>query len=194
MPDLFPPDVLGTKKYMAPELAMTVELPLHDPRKNLPNINTDLHSLAVLIYEILFLRHPLEGPRIFSENVTEDDELRYGKSAVFIEDPKDDSNRPDNLWPTIDAVGEDLSTLFIRALCAGLHAPELRPTALEWEDALSRVLDRLIPCTNSGCWRKWFVSLGEKQAVCPYCKTPARKTVFPIMRLFRRYDSGQVQI
>ena len=34
--------------------------------KKQPSIETDLHALAVLIYETLLLRHPLAGPKVRS--------------------------------------------------------------------------------------------------------------------------------
>ena len=46
---LFPPDVVGTKGYIAPEVLATVHLPLQDSRAELPNMRTDLHALAVLM-------------------------------------------------------------------------------------------------------------------------------------------------
>ncbi len=46
--------ILGTLGYSAPEI---------DRGESSPTIRTDLHSLAVLIFKILHLHHPLEGIR-----------------------------------------------------------------------------------------------------------------------------------
>ena len=94
VPGILPPRVLGTDQYMAPEIVATYELPIHHPLKRLPCIKTDLHSLAVLIYETLLMRHPLIGGKIHSKNdPDEDDKLMLGKRALFIENPDDTSNR-----------------------------------------------------------------------------------------------------
>ena len=45
-------NVLGTPKFMAPEIITC---------NSLPSTQTDLYSLAVLLFYILFLNHPLEG-------------------------------------------------------------------------------------------------------------------------------------
>src|SRR5262249_47460962 len=61
---LYPPDVLGTKGYIAPEVLTTMHLKLNDPNRKHPNARTDQHALAVLIYQYLLRRHPLDGKRV----------------------------------------------------------------------------------------------------------------------------------
>lgn len=170
VPGLFPPEVIGTRGYIAPEVLETIEYSFDDPRRKLPSSYTDLHALAVLIYEYLMLRHPLVGPKIFSINSPEkDDYLAFGPMAVFIEHPNDLSNRPDDLNITIKDLGADLESLFLRAFVEGLHNPDARPTAMEWEKALIRTQDMLYPCENSMCAAKWFVLHDENNPVCPFC-------------------------
>jgi len=41
VPGLYPPDVLGTPDYIAPEVLATQGLPLGDPKRNLPSNLTD---------------------------------------------------------------------------------------------------------------------------------------------------------
>ncbi len=94
---LFPPDVMGTKGYIAPEVLSTAHLPIHDPQRKHPNARTDLHALAVLLYQYLLRRHPLDGKRIPPQAKTAEEQelLSYGSEAIFSENPTDASNRPE---------------------------------------------------------------------------------------------------
>ncbi len=172
VPNKYAPEVVGTRGYIAPEVLATMELDADDSRRCLPCVQTDLHALPVLIYEYLFLRHPLIGPKIYSaESAEQDDFLAMGPMATFIEDPNDTSNRPPDLEVTISALSRGLERLFLRAFVDGLHNPAERPSAMEWETELLRAWDRLIPCQNPQCSAKWFILRDESSPVCPFCKT-----------------------
>lgn len=172
VPGLYPPEVAGTRGYIAPEVLTTMELDRNDPRRFVPSSETDLHALAVLIYEYLLLRHPLMGPKIFSsESAEKDDFLGLGPQALFIENPEDTSNRPSNLEVTIKDLGPVLEGLFKRAFVDGLHSPQLRPSAMEWERGLVQTWDLLHKCSNPDCSAKWFVLYDVNNPVCPFCHT-----------------------
>ena len=160
---------MGTMGYIAPEVLETSHLPFDDPQRKLPCTYTDLHALAVLIYEYLLQRHPLQGPKFYSSDPNEDEFLAMGSKALFIENPNDKSNRPKDLTVTIKDLGPALESLFIRAFVNGLHNPNERPTAMEWEKALVKTLDLLHPCTNPKCKAKKFVMHDPKNPVCPFC-------------------------
>ena len=169
VPDLFPPDVAGTKGYIAPEVLETMDLDFKDPSRKLPSIRTDLFALAVLLYEYFLKRHPLNGPKIHSAKVDEDDFLAHGPKALFIENPNDTSNRPKNLKITIRDFGPYLESLFKKAFVDGLHKPHARPSANDWERALVKTYDLLQPCSNPNCLEGWFVLYDINRPVCPYC-------------------------
>lgn len=170
VPKMYAPEVIGTRGYIAPEVLETMELDKNDPDRKLPCIATDLHSMAVLIYEYLMLRHPLLGPKVYSTESTEkDDYLALGPMATFIEDPHDTSNRPDDLDVTIDALGPGLKGLFLRAFVDGLHDASKRPTAAEWERELDKAWDLLQHCPNPSCRAQWFVMSGTQDGTCPFC-------------------------
>lgn len=178
VPGIFPPEVAGTRGYIAPEVLATMELDKNDPNRKIPGSETDLHALAVLIYEYLLLRHPLIGPKIFStESAEKDDFLALGPEALFIENPNDRSNRPENLDVTISDLGSDLEALFLRAFVDGLHAPELRPTAMEWERGLIKAWDMLHRCENPNCDQKWFIVRDVNAPVCPFCGTRVKSDI-----------------
>ena len=183
VPKKFPPEVVGTPGFIAPEVMATRTLPLQDPKKNLPQISTDRHALAVLIYTFLLQRHPLDGGKVWDVNDTEhDDDLRYGEKALFIEHPYDATNRvkPSQLDPhelpqgdphqrPYTLCGPYLTRLFNRAFVEGLHAPARRPSAAEWEDALVKTCDLLQPCN---CEQGWYVFDNTTRPKCPFCGKP----------------------
>ena len=172
VPGLFPPEVAGTRGYIAPEVLSTMELDRNDPRRMIPSSVTDLHALAVLIYEYLFFRHPLMGPKIYStESAERDDYLGLGPMATFIENPDDTSNRPSAMKTTIKDLGPVMEKLFLRAFVDGLHNPALRPSAMEWERGLVKTWDLLHKCSNPSCDKKWFVLHDVNNPVCPFCGT-----------------------
>ena len=88
VPGRFPPDVVGTPDFIAPEVLATLNLPLTDSKRKLPNQQTDLHALAVLTYMYLLFRHPLKGGKIWDSDPGRDVELSMGSKALFIEHPQ----------------------------------------------------------------------------------------------------------
>lgn len=170
VPGIFPPEVIGTRGYIAPEILETLTYHSHDPERRSPSTVTDLHSMAVLIYEYLFYRHPLIGPKIYStRSAEEDDYLALGPQATFIEDPNDKTNRPKGLKPTIETLGPVLQKLFLRAFSEGLHHPNLRPSAMEWERGLLSAWNLLHACQNPVCEHKCFILHNSNHPVCPFC-------------------------
>ncbi len=203
VPGLFPPEVAGTRGYIAPEVLETMDIPFGEPGRKLPSSYTDLHAMAVLIYEYLMLRHPLLGPKIFSsESPDMDDYLALGPEALFIEHPTDHSNRPDDLDVTVKDMGPFLESLFMRAFVDGLHEPNNRPTAMEWEKGLVKTWDLLHPCENPNCRAKWFVLYDPKNPVCPFCGQRVRNDDVVSLHLKSQYrgragqwtDAGSVTV
>ncbi|EIG2055369.1 kinase, partial [Escherichia coli] len=149
VPGKYPPDVVGTPDFIAPEVVKTSHLSKEDPNRVLPSISTDRHALSVLIYMYLFFRHPLRGGKIHDmSDEVRDETLSMGEKALFIEHPTDKSNAvkvsqlssfslpwadPEKIPYTI--MGPYLTPLFERAFIDGLHDANKRPTADEWESA-----------------------------------------------------------
>ena len=198
VPDRFPPEVVGTPDFIAPECVATSHLPKTDPQRALPSIMTDRHALAVMIYTLLLLRHPLRGRKVHAEDPTQDERLTMGEKALFIEHPTDHSNRanPDDAKPTelpwkdserlpYTVTGPYLKTLFDRAFIEGLHDPRRRPTADEWEVALIKTVDLVQPCQNPSCQQQWFVFDNTTAPHCPFCGTPYRGQL-PVINVYSR--------
>lgn len=197
VPGKYPPDVVGTPDFIAPEVVMTNHLSKDDPNRKLPNISTDRHALSVLIYMYLFYRHPLRGGLVHDlTDDLRDESLTMGERALFIEHPTDTSNRvkvahakPSELpWADTTKIsfknsGPYLSALFLQAFVAGLHEPKLRPTANDWETALVKTVDLIQPCQNPKCNQKWYVFDNTTAPKCPFCNTPY-KGVLPVLNLY----------
>ena len=82
-----PGGVIGTPRFMAPEVVRG---------EKLPSAQTDLFSLAVLLFLMLINHHPLDGEKEAQIHCFDLKAMTrlYGDEPVFIFDPDDDSNRP----------------------------------------------------------------------------------------------------
>lgn len=196
VPGKYPPDVLGTPDFIAPEVISTKHLPITDAKRKLPSIKTDRHALAVMIYMYLLYRHPLRGGKVNDLDPAKDEELSMGIKALFVEHPTDKSNRVkvDQLHPSqlpqgdpdkipYSVCGPYLKELFNKAFIDGLQNPEIRPTADEWEQALLKTVDLMQPCQNPNCWHKWFVFDNSTKPKCPFCGTEY-KGQLPVLNLY----------
>ena len=201
VPGLFPPDVVGTPDFIAPEVVSSLHLPVKDPNRKLPSRVTDQHALSVLVYIYLFHRHPLRGPKFHSEDTDVQERLEMGEKALFIENAKDTSNRPkkftgriSDCMPWVDPGklpytmhGPLLTKLFDQAFIDGLHNPAKRPTADQWEFELVRTFDMLQPCPNKSCLKKWFIFDNSMKPKCPYCGT-AYTGVLPVLDFYSTHN------
>ena len=140
--------VYGTPRFMAPEIVTG---------QAKPSRNTDLYSLAVLLFYMFMMGHPLEGKLeadIRCMDIHAMNKL-YGKDPIFIFDPNDKSNRPvkgyqDNVliyWPLYPQAIRDL---FTRSFTTGLTAPNKRVTEKEWLDAFANLLSGIVHCPKCG--------------------------------------------
>jgi len=196
VPGKYPPDVIGTPDFIAPEVIKTNHLPVNDQNRKLPSILTDRHALSVLIYMYLLFRHPLKGGKIHDEDPLKDNENMLGHKAIFIEHPSDHSNRPNlndthpaelpyadvNLLP-YTILGPYIKDIFDKAFIEGLHDPQKRPIASDWEDALIKTVDLIQPCQNDKCSHKWFVFDNSLNPKCPYCNTPYKEEL-PVLNFY----------
>lgn len=203
VPNLFPPDVIGTADFIAPEVLATKHLNKNDPNRKLPNRLTDLHALAVLIYMYLLYRHPLRGGNYFGAMETEKEEdLLMGERALFIEHHTDKSNQNfkreygndlQKFFPWTDLkktpysiTGPYLKELFDQAFIKGLHSPNERPTADSWEQALIKTNDLKLQCSNQKCDQKWFIYNNSKDIYCPFCGTKYNHSI-PVLDFFYQF-------
>lgn len=131
------PGILGTPGFMAPEILTG---------KSKPNRTSDYFSLAVLLFELFYVDHPLEGKMTLSRPLT--DELgakMFGEYATFVMKPGKNPNGPvpgktdivierwnGNLYPW------DTKALFLHAFTTGLDV-RMRVMETEWIRMLVRM-------------------------------------------------------
>lgn len=138
----------GTQGFMAPEVERG-EAP--------PTTRTDLHSLAVLLFYMFMMHHPLcgkleHGIHCFDQAAKRQ---RFGDQPLFIFDPNDVSNAPVPgeqtnpllYWPLYPQMLRDL---FIKAFTKGLHEPSKRASENEWKKLMVRLRDSIIFCEHCG--------------------------------------------
>lgn len=174
--------IAGKCRYMAPEVVRG---------KKPPDIHTDRFSLAVVLYRLLFLDHPLEGKRTMSPCLTEELEQRfYGTEPIFVWDPAIDTNRPVRgqhsneirLWPIYP---EFVRKTFEKALSqeAMIGADtEHRVTEKEWQNVFIRLRDSVITCE---CGGETFIDLSSSQSKCVNCGATIER---PLMMKIKQYS------
>lgn len=173
--------VLGMMGFIAPEVLMG---------KGHPDELTDRYSLAVLILWILLLRNVMQTRGCYDdEDPRRDDILGYGQYACFSENPHDRRNWTPGIGMPLFRNGvlsyrsltPKLQKLTEQALILGLHDPQKRPYAIEWERALAEAYDVMVPCLNcrqSFFYQHWLQPPGRRQ--CPFCGSGVRMP-FPIV-------------
>ena len=159
----------GKPGYMAPEIVRGDKY---------PEMLTDCHSLAVILFKLLVRNDPLMGTKyVNSVCITERKELElYGTNPVFIFDPSDISNRPVagvhnapiKLWPRYPKY---IQEAFVKSFCEGMKDPNKRLTENEWQELLIKLRDDIIVCP---CESPIFINTANFDAynisVCESCK------------------------
>jgi hypothetical protein len=120
-----------------------------------PSAMTDRFSLAVLLFFIFMLGHPLKG-RLETElpyDSSDPDGSRRlcADRPLFVYDPLDLSNRPVpglhdvilNFWPIYP---QSLRDLFTRSFTIGLSDPDERVMENEWRKEMCRLRDAIFYC------------------------------------------------
>ena len=148
--DGYPSVMGGTPEYQPPELVLRQA---HASRK------TDLYALAVLLFRLLHVGHPLLGKRELAFPNIASHEARtslFGLQPRFVFDPSDDSNRPvPELHGPVSAhwsiYPKTLRDLFTRAFTVGLFDAEHgRVLESEWRGAMSQLIDAVMICSRCG--------------------------------------------
>ena len=163
--------VWGTMEFMAPELVRG------DAD---PSTETDLHSLAVLLFYLWVWHHPMHGEIEYGFRSWDIPAKRrvYGENPVFIFDPDNVNNRlpkdPDysgaaRRWTYCPP---SLQALFTRAFTVGLRDPAARVTEGEWQRGFLELKDNVISCPACSARNLW--DAGMQSILCWHCKQPIR--------------------
>ena len=154
--------IMGKQRWMAPEIVTSQS----DPDKQ-----SDRFSLAVVLFRLLFINHPLEGRYSTPPCMTKELEKKYyGSDPIFIYDPADTRNRPipgtdHNLKLFWNVYPQYIRDLFVRAFSQDvMHKKKPRILEKEWLDA--------------------FFRLRAETGKCPYCKNEMFYTVDSVSECF----------
>lgn len=158
--------IAGKCRYMAPEVVMG---------QKRPDSHTDRFSLAVVLYMLLFLNHPLEGKRTMCPCLTEELERKfYGSDPVFVWDPANDANRPVRgvhtneikLWPLYPAfVRNTFEKAFSHEVMVGNDTTH-RVIEKEWQEVFTTLRDLTIKCS---CGSETFIDPSQQSCRCINC-------------------------
>jgi eukaryotic-like serine/threonine-protein kinase len=172
--------VWGTMEYMAPEIIRASAD---------PSTQTDLHSLAVLLFYLWVWHHPFHGEMEYRFHCWDIPAKKkvYGESPVFVFDPANPDNRlpPDPDYAIArerwEYCPQDLREMFIRAFTEGLRDPGRRVTEGEWQSLFSDIKDRIITCPR--CRAENFLSADGSPQPCWHCRTAI--PLPPVLRIPR---------
>lgn len=154
----------GMKRYHAPETVLDYSV---------RNLQSDRHSLCVLLFLLLYKAHPLEGKKTMDAPLSDtvQNEI-YGKNPLFVFDPEDTSN---SLYEPIagyslamwELTPDYVKTLFELAFSQkALNNPNKRPIELQWIKCLARWESELEKCNSCG---NYFVGNPQRVNICPFC-------------------------
>jgi len=172
--------MLGTPDFMAPEIVR---------QEGLPRIETDLFSLAVLLFYLFHIHHPFMGARMRSFRCWDLPARKrlFGENPTFIFHPSDPSNRACDaaedpsrecganaldywrLYPKF------LRDLFTQSFVDGLD-PARRVRESQWQQAMARLRDLIYPCAKCGGENFHDPAAAGASRTCwsPACKAPLR--------------------
>lgn len=155
--------VKGMPKYMAPEVVLD---------KSRPNTHTDRFSLAVILFRLFYIDHPLEGRYTIQFPLTDQIGAKlFGENPVFIYDPKNTINRPDpeahpNVISRWNLFPPDLNAAFTKVFTDGLKDINSRLTELQWIEVLVRARGMLVKING----REQFVNAYQPNTVPKECR------------------------
>ena len=169
---------------MAPEVVMG---------KKRPDSHTDRFSLAVVLYMLLFLNHPLEGKRTMCPCLTEELERRfYGSDPVFVWDSTNDSNRPVRgvhtneikLWPLYpEFVRKTFEKAFSHEVMVGNDTTH-RVIEKEWQEVFTTLRDLMVKCS---CGSETFIDPSKQACQCINCGKSIER---PLILKVKKYHAA----
>ena len=163
--------VYGTPRFMAPEIVRGDAV---------PGTQTDLFSLAVLLFYMFVMHHPLEGKKELAIKCLDLPAMKklYGTEPLFIFDPSDNSNAPDpqyqrNALAFWTVYPRFLRDLFTKAFTDGIRDPQHgRVRESNWRAVMVRLRDSIVYCTH--CNVENFHDGGEDNDRCWSCRRQLR--------------------
>jgi len=179
----------GTPGYMAPEVVLG---------KSTPNTDTDLFSLAVILFELFFMSHPLDGANCCKypclTQAAEQD--LYAVNPTFVMD-KSGANPPVRgvhsnlirLWPVYP---DFLHDAFSKAFGEGMKDANKRLTEREWQKILYQLLAEAIVCPK--CGEPNFASMAQNGVLKCDCGKSYGATYKAVVNGFNIYAAPNRKI
>lgn len=174
--------IAGKCRYMAPEVVLG---------KKRPDIHTDRFSLAVILYLLLFLNHPLEGKNTMCPCLTEEKERQfYGSEPIFVFDPQDDRNRPVRgvhtneirFWPAYpEFIHKAFEEVFGFESLVGKDT-EHRIQEKKWQELFTILRDQTITCN---CGGETFLDVENANSTCINCGRPIARPALLKVKKFK---------
>ena len=190
--------VRGTRGYMAPEIVRT-------KYKKSPDRYTDFYSLAVILYKLFYVDHPMDGALFTKYPVCTDqvEDLLYAIKPVFQFHPTDESNRPcpgfaPNSPVRWASFPNTLREMFTDVFTEGIDTPAKRPTEQKWINVISDAKNRLILLPNG---HEQFVTFDNPKTIPPRTMKLEVKTVsgihsiaiYPRKAIFKNAIGGKTE-
>ena len=146
----------------------------------------DLNNATSMLTKAIELRADFDVARLLRGNVLlENKAIEEAALDANYQLPQGD---PSKMPYTI--CGPYLKELFDKAFIDGLHNPSVRPTALQWEEALVKTCDLVQPCQNPKCEAHWYVFDNTTKPRCPFCGTEY-KGQLPILNFYYAPSHGK---
>lgn len=139
--------IMGKQRWMVPEVVTGGD----------PDKFSDRFSLAVVLFRLLFINHPLEGKYSTPPCMTKELEKKYyGTNPLFIMDPNNNNNRP------ISGTAHNLNLFW------NVYPQYIRDAFIKAfsQEALLDKNKRIIEKD----WLNLFFRLRAETGLCPYCK------------------------
>lgn len=182
--------IAGKCRYMAPEVVMG---------KKKPDVHTDRFSLAVVLYLLLFLNHPLEGKKTMCPCLTEELERKfYGSEPVFVWDSNNDTNRPVrgvhvneikfwHIYPKF--VRDTFEEAFSHEAMIGADTQH-RVTEKKWQEVFTALRDCLAKCS---CGGETFIDVTQPTCKCINCgKDIQRPMILKVKKYYVVMQPGKL--
>jgi DNA-binding helix-hairpin-helix protein with protein kinase domain len=146
---------VGVPRYTPPELLK------HGSFEQVARtVNTDSFSLAVLVFQLLFLgRHPFAGKHRSAADLDEETAIRQRQFAYSLENKKKKLSPPNDSL-SITSLDDDIVSLFHLAF-----EQDSRPTPADWTKVLDHQLSDMVTCAMSR-----LHTYPSKLAECPWCQ------------------------
>lgn len=171
------PEVLGTPRYIAPEVLNKTSSATQE---------SDVFSMAAIIFELLTFYHPFVGEDIMQSGPDEEQEAYKGNRDYLLLE-----NSKATMKNTICAdvfLSEKLKILFHRTFVEGLRDKFARPTAREYALELKQIYNDLITCQNDQCGIDYPMFYGKE---CPNCNTINK--IFSVNYMLKTIDGDEIK-